>query len=415
MRGFYKQQGVTTLLTSMVVLVLITLVVLYTTNAVLVEKKIVNSDARSKQAFEAAELGLNTAIAYLHDGFDHDRNGVLDPFVFDTNDDGVGDVGTRNDLDGNRSVTVTLSELPTDDSLILINSQGWSDDGSATRTISQIVGVVGALPGKVNMPMTARGNITVTGAATIFNTEGHSTLWSGDSIDLGSNAATATQVANMSDPNYPVCMETSRSESLANSCTTISSSSMTSIGLDAIENDADLNGVTPAEYFESVFKQPAEDYMTSDIPDDVISPGDANAVVQNAVGKVYWVQGNGLADDPAAADPFLNALTTTFSFNTTSGCEVNTYYCPQASLDPNVLIIDGHAVFGGNFTFYGLIFVTGNVTISGNVTVEGALVVGGNLANPVGGALTIFYDSNILARSLDNAGFAPVAGSWRDF
>ena len=124
-----RQRGAATLAVSLVLLLLITLVGFYTSRTVVLERKIAGNDFRSRQAFEAAESGINIALAYIgrRGGADKNDDSILDP-VFDTNADGLGDASTLT-FDNFSSVTVTLTgTFPT----IGIQADGFSDDRTGT-------------------------------------------------------------------------------------------------------------------------------------------------------------------------------------------------------------------------------------------------------------------------------------------
>ena len=90
-----RQAGAATFAVAIVLLLLTTMVGVYTSHSVLLEQNISANDFRSRQAFEAAESGLSIAIAYIsgRGAGDKDDDGVLDP-VFDTDGDGVGDTAS---------------------------------------------------------------------------------------------------------------------------------------------------------------------------------------------------------------------------------------------------------------------------------------------------------------------------------
>ena len=90
-----QQEGVVTIILSIVLLILTSLVAAYTGGAILFERKIAANEFRSSQAFEAAESGMSTALAYLasRGGADKDGDGAIDP-VFDTDGDGIGNVSS---------------------------------------------------------------------------------------------------------------------------------------------------------------------------------------------------------------------------------------------------------------------------------------------------------------------------------
>ena len=130
-----KQQGAATLLISVSILAMITFVTVYTSKSVLMEQTISNNDARTKQAFEAAEAGISAAIIYLSDGPDRDNDGVIDD-IFDSDGDGVTD--TNETMVGNNRVVVAITDLG-DMRTIQIDSTGFSDDSTATRQITRII------------------------------------------------------------------------------------------------------------------------------------------------------------------------------------------------------------------------------------------------------------------------------------
>ena len=109
-RGPGRQRGIATLLFSLLVMILVTYVVLYTSGSVLLEQQIVNNDVRSKHAFEAAEAGIATAKKYLTIGADRNNDGTIDA-VFDTNADDIGDSNTV--AIGNGNVIVNTTDVST--------------------------------------------------------------------------------------------------------------------------------------------------------------------------------------------------------------------------------------------------------------------------------------------------------------
>jgi hypothetical protein len=182
------QHGAITLVVSLTILMLSTLVTINVTKAILMEQKISNNEARAKQAFEAAEAGMVAALAYLKNDPDVDQDTNIDP-VFDTNADGTGDSNTA--TIGAGSVTVNTGALSDDLTSILIRAQGFSDDGSANHTITQSMATINPLPNAPANPIISKSALTIGGSATVHNNEGHSTIWSGGDIDLGSNNSRA--------------------------------------------------------------------------------------------------------------------------------------------------------------------------------------------------------------------------------
>ena len=392
-----KQKGAATLVMSLVLLTLITMVSVYTSRTVLMEQKISANDFRERQAFEAAESGLATAISYVSGtgGADKDGDGTVDP-VFDTDGDGIGDSNNLTFSDFS-SVTVTITgALPT----FLLQSIGVSDDLTATRTVRSIGTPVDALPNSPGGPMTTRGTVSAVGSATIYNPEGNTTIWSGGDVDLGANNSTATNIADPSDPGYPSCMETSMT------CGTTRSSSKVAVGLDVLEYDTTLSNLTTEQMFQNFFGTSMANYRESRVTLEVMAANvDNNATntaspgVHLAVGEVIWVEGNASIG------------------STTVGCEITltgAATCPTANLDPSVLIINGHLDTSGG-KFYGVVFVIGDVTVSGSAVVTGAIIVGNNSHTTAGGSLDLWYNSDVMNMTRDNGLLGGTPGSWRDW
>ena len=391
------QTGSATLAMSLILLILITMVSVYTSRTVLLEKKISANDFRERQAFEAAESGLTTAISYLASagGFDKDNDGVLDP-VFDTDADGVGDTNNLVYSD-NSSVTVTLNgAFPSFE----LQSVGLSDDLTATRTVQSLVATVDALPNAPDNPLTTRGTVIINGSATVHNPEGHSTIWSGNDVELGANNATATNIANPTDPGYPTCMDTSMT------CSTTRSSSKVAIGLDVIEHDSSLGNLTPAQMFQNFFGTSMANYRESRVSLDVLAANANNLATDAAspgvhlgAGEVIWVEGN------------------TSLNKTTVGCEVAVTgggTCPAASVNPSIIIINGDLETSGTPHFYGLLYVVGDINMSSSTNVMGAAIVSGNTSS-TSGSLDVWFNSDVLNQVRDNGPLAGAPGSWQDW
>jgi hypothetical protein len=387
-----QQRGAASLIVSLIILALITMVTIYTSKSIITEQKIANNDYRAKQAFEAAEAGIGAAINYYSDDPDKNSDGVLDG-VYDSDNDGVGD-SANSIVSASNRVIVTATDLSGNMTILRITSQGFSDDDTAMRTIVQDISTVNPLPNTPSNPFTTRGTVVVTGAATIHNPEGHSTIWSGGDVDLGANNSTATEVADVTDADYPGCMD------VAMSCDVIQSSNKVTVGLDVIEHDSNLSNLSDSDFFENFFGMSPTNFRASMVTLDTTA-ANANTDVQLATNEIVWVEGD-----------------TEFSNNTTVGCKVvvtGNNMCASANTKPSIMIINGNATFGGTTQFYGIVYVTGTITITGNSTVYGALVGASSVTNNTGGSLDIWYNSDVLERVKRNGPLGSSAGSWRDF
>lgn len=384
-----KQRGMSTLIFSVLILALTAIATLTTFNFVREEQVISNNDGRSKQAFEAAEAGLATALEYLSNGPDRNDDGTIDP-VFDTNNDDMGDSDSA--TIGRGMVTVETSPAGFQ---IAVVSTGYSDDRSAIHVISQLLGVADPLSNDPANPMISRGSVLVDGSATIHNPEGHSTIWSGGDVGLGSNNSTATNVPDMGDAGYPLCMDTPMT------CETVSSSNKLTVGLDVIENDSSLANLTAAQMFQNFFGMLPDAYRTSGLVTLETTSADVNSDVQLATHEVVWVEGDA-----------------SFKNNTSVGCSValsGNKTCDSEKSEPSIVIVNGNATFEGTPNFNGLVFVMGNADIKGNMTVVGSIVIAGDVSSSASGSMDVWYNSDVL-KKLENAGVRiGMAGTWKDF
>jgi hypothetical protein len=387
-----QQRGVLTLTISLAILVLSTLVTFSVTKAILMEQKISNNELRARQAFEAAEAGMLAAMNYIENDPDVNGDGVIDP-VFDTNADGLGD--TNITAIGSGRVTIEAADISDDMDMtsVRIQAHGESDDRSAIRTITQTMVTINPLPNAPQNPVVSRGSVIIGGSATVINQEGHSTIWSGSDIDLGSNNATQTRVPKLDAADYPICMDSPRT------CTTAPSSSRNIASVDIIESDSSLGSLSADAFFQNFFGMSAATYRASMVTIDT-TPASFNSEADLASHEVIWVQGN------------------TNVQGTTIGCTTNVTgsgVCPNNNIKPSIIIIDGDASFTGTPQIYGILYVTGSLTMSGNATVYGAVVAAGNATNNTGGSLTIVYDSTILAGTALAGNSTGSAGTWKDF
>ena len=381
------QKGAITLAVSLAILTLSTLVVFGVSRAILMEQRITNNQNRSTLAFEIAEAGMMQAMEILGE----DRTIDLTA-IFDTNADGVGD--TNSIALGTGTVTVTATDLTGDLTRVGILSRGFSDDGSANRTISQTLETLEPVPTFPGSPVTSKGGVVISGSATVHNPEGHSTIWSGANIDLGSNNSTSTEVPDATAvPSYPGCMDTPMT------CSLVQASSRLLTGVDIIESDSSLGNLTDAEFFEFVFGITPNEFRNSMVTIETV-PAMANTVANLSTFDVIWIEGSH-----------------TFS-GITAGCEVavtGSNVCPAANTKPSIIIVNGNATFTGGPHFYGILYVVGNVVVGGNTTVHGAIVINGTTTSTTGGSLDVWYNSNILNRTTLAGPTTGSVGTWKDF
>ncbi|WP_185967958.1 PilX N-terminal domain-containing pilus assembly protein [Thalassotalea sp. PS06] len=396
-----NQAGMAVLAVSVVLVILVTLVSLFLSRTILFEQKMVNNDFKSKSTFESAEAGLAIALEYLANGIDRNNDGVID-FVFDSNGDGIGDSATG--VVGQANVVVTVSEVNAGDiTSLAVVSEATSLDDASVKVVTTTMQSLDPLPNHPDNPLTTRGNLDVNGSATVHNPEGHSTIWSGGDVDIGSNNSTATYIADPTDSGYPGCMDIPRA------CSEIQTSNKETVGLDILEHDSDLYNLTPAGIFENFFGMSPEAYkeLMASMVVDPSNPSESvgcsansyDACVAGSTNEVIWFEG----------DVEINGGTV--------GCRssVNgSNVCANADEAPTILIIDGNATFKGSPHFYGVVFIMGDASASGNSTFHGAVITGGSL-NSTSGSLDIHFNTGLLKKTRENGPRTVASGSWRDF
>jgi hypothetical protein len=398
---------------ALILLIMVTAITLYTSRTVLVEQKLSGNDFRSRQALEAAESGIAAALAYLNHGWDRDGDGSVDA-VYDTSEppDGVGDDNTTTFADGS---SVTIDSVTGTHPDYRIQATGRSDDRSASRTITVGTAIPDALPNRPDNPLITQMTIDVTGSATVHNPEGSSTIWSGADVALGSNNATATEVADPGDANFPGCMDTTLSDPKPGEpepdpplCNLVKSSDKINVGLDVIEHDFNLSNLTPEEVFRNFFGVSMEQYVKKSMtlrvsPENIYESADNDPPgAELATNEVIFVDG----------DLDLSGG------NLTIGCAAKTtgnQLCEGADIQPCIVIVDGDAIIGGTPNITGLLYVHGNVTVTGNLTNMGATIVAGELTSSTGGSFDIWYNSDVLGQVSGLGNLTTLPGGWRDW
>lgn len=419
-----NQRGAATLFMSLVVLVLVTLVIIYSARTINLELKTTANHIRADQAFEAAESGLNYALEYFKGvELDCSRNVDDAPDTCDNDTGNLADIGTPSfilNVGDDRSVT----------------SQGFSDDQTATRTITVDVGVSSPLPNPPDNPWTSRGSTTIGGSATILNPEGHTTVWSGQATsDSSSNSpsgfvANPAHVAadNAANIDYPACMDTPMA------CSLVNTSNKNSKGLDIIEFDASIGNLTKEEFFLNYFgddlvnsltdfkEQKATTIVTSQAQFDALlnSTNGTSEVIYVTV-DVTWNGGSMGCTDAIGGMNATNGsgwLPGAYDAGGTGDNETDPVdSCinndgPFAG--PSLIVFEGNLTTKGNPNGFGIVYVHGDLDASGGTwSQHGAVIIAGNAEGS--GSLDVWYNSNLMDAVAGLGNYGVVFGSWRDW
>lgn len=417
-----RQQGVATLYTALIILIAITLVMLTISKTVLVETQMGADNYRTSQAVAAANYAMDYGFNYFNNGgFDQNTNATGAAVA-----DGVVDVGADETFppDGTidqqfNALTLQSQDLrqTTRATLVfnnaagtrcvpagatpdmkngMITATGFSDDGLATRTITQCVGPLEVLrSGGPKQPLVAHASVGLTGNARIINRYTDTTVWAGRPVLIGSSSTMETFI---NSPTSPATTEAERLDPDDSNHTQLVSNRNLGNGLDIIDNDPSLGALVGLEFFKNFFSVDTREQLEN-LAD---SKGQSFTDIGEALGKsgLIWVEGNQSWNGGT-----IGSLTSAA-----------------------ILVVNGDlSIQGGNAKLYGLLYVTGKLNITGSpeltgsCLVEGTDIATGTAATPPiisgHGTATLVYWPGFAgsgAKLLPGLG-AVVSGSWRDW
>jgi len=400
-KKLHGEKGMVTMVIILLLLFVATMVTLYTANSTVREQQVSANQYRSDQALSAANAGLDYALAYYAkysgpDGRDLANN--------DLTGDGIMDDLNLNlpALGGGVTVQITIVDASGGSDPCngphTITATGFSDDLSATRTISIEVDSFGLIPGGglPGFPLIAKGIAASGGNFSIINRFSHATIWTGaDTTALGSaetyvrdplnppsSRAELIDITGSPDPN--LVLHASYSQGGLNS--------------DVVENDDNLTNISDDEFFQNFMietKTTVRQFAigkSQRFDEDEISWNDLE--VSDGIRGLVWIDGN---------------FRESGSLSTIGSEEF-----------PITLIINGDFTTTGagapGITLIGMLYIIGDWDSGGNFNVQGSVIVEGDVDNS--GNPTIVYDENLYDGALGNppGGIAAVlGGTWKDW
>lgn len=407
-RSPFRQSGMVTLLTSVVILMLATILVVAVSRTTLMEQRISGNQVRTQQALAAAEAGLNFGLAYVSQttqggvtvpsGADKNKDLLADPIAVTTITAGTSNKYAVRFCDPTLALasfscpespgTVICSDAPaTYLRTPRIVACGWSDDGIGRSMVSQGVGTVPALAKSPTNPLTAKGAINVSGSATISNYYNNLTVWSGGALSDIGNAGKTFVRSPIVEPPAASTPPPAPPASCSTSSDYVCATDKNSTGPDVIDADPTLSNLTSDQLFKNYLGVATiAAYQESVASMAAVAPANVSTL-------------NGIKQEA-----FIVSGSITSTMNVTIGSRDQ----------PVVMIIDGNWSGGGNTTIYGIIYVRGNVDLAGNKTIYGGLVVEGTTSGT--GSLDVIYDPLVAdnaGKHVGRAGMVP--GSWRDW
>jgi Tfp pilus assembly protein PilX len=361
--GRKNKKGATTLILAVILMVSATIITLYAASYGLKGQAISANTARSLSAFEAAEAGLEYGINYLNQNsaliLASPSAGHIQPYT---------SVKTTNVVLANQSKfsIVYSNPIANNYTLILITSTGLNDDGTATKTVSQLVQHGSLLFITPPNPLINIANVQLRSGAIVQNTQSNITIQSGGSTTLTSSAKTVLSTGTSSNASF--------------------------IGSDIQQNLAPLAATSSTNLVASYFgltpsaAKTKANYVFSNL-------GNYNTALNGLTGTTIWIdQTSGYA-------------------NIYSNTQVGTVAAPV------LLFMNGNLVLQNQAMVVGMIVLLGNST---SVIADQAQVIGSIISiNNV--ILTdnsfVNFNNNVLnaLQNVTNTYYAKVPGSWKDF
>lgn len=398
-----NQDGAASLPISILILFVSTLVLIAVSRTTMMEQRISANEIRTRQAFQAAQAGIDHALAYT-------QGGTADRGI-DRGGDGMADIISSIPLENGATYKVwycdptkgiTPDFSPCSNAPLtcgagfiekpyflmpLVLSCGWSDDGVAQQSILVNLSRASSLADAPDLPLMARGAINVQGSATIWNYFTNLTIWTGNPlVSVGDSGKTFIRNPTVPPPEG----ETEPPFYPGSSCKLyddyVCVTDKVTQGLDIIDNDLTLKNMVPEVMFRNFFGVDFNTYKT----------GIATVTLTSAeVAGLAGAMGEAVVITGASADVSLPGGTI-------------------GSRDrPVVLIVEGNWSQDGNPIIYGMVYVMGNMDFIGSPLVHGAVYVAGSVGGT--GSLDVVFDPFTLenCKGLGQSGI--LAGSWRDW
>lgn len=362
MKQKFSQRGFATLTIAMALLIAMTYLVLFSAQSSYFEQKMNANSYKARQAFEAAQAGLDLGIVNFLNSPSSivNNNGTI-------NADNATFSGTL--PNNNSTYEVTYSSIQNSPSIIQITSIGKNDDTTAQHTVAQQFILKPAITTDIpTLPLTSVGTVSLTGNVRVSNTTSSTskTIWSGSSVTLSGSVDTVTASGVSSTANNPPKS-------------------------DIVQSANSLSNLTSSEFFKNVFGMSMPTYQSL-----------ASTTFSNSTNTNYNSQLNGLQNQFIYINQTNNS-TASLSGNTVIG----------SATKPIVLVVNGALQVSGNVAIYGIVFSSSSTQASGNVSINGALMSGSTIS--ASGSAQVTYNSSILNAIKNNIGsYTKLGGSWQD-
>ena len=366
-----KKLGAATLLFAVILLVLSTLIVIFASQQGILFDKSTANIVRTKEAYEAAEAGIEFGMAYFQQNASTIVGTPINGYINFSN------ASTTNVTLANNSrfSVVYTNPIAFNYNLILITSTGTNSENSATRILTQEV---------------QRGSLVINTGTTSVVTKG--------SVIVGDNA-----VLNNTSTNQNI--RAASTVSFTGNGKTVTSSGMSSnfrtIGPDVQSNVSALANTSQGDFFASYFGTASTDSLRGRVAHYY---NNTTNKIYNESSSINGLMGTSIWIDQAAG------TTVTLAGDIELG----------SVTDPVLLIVNGGLSVVGNVVIHGFIFVIGSSGITsaftGNNEIIGGLATTDNLT--ISGNSILSFNPTVLTNLRNHASmtfYAKVPGSWKDF
>lgn len=363
-----QKRGAATFLIAIILLIVATMIVIFAANFANLHTKSISNQTRAGQAFAAAQAGLEYGYKYLETNYSTIVASQVSGLINYTH----ASVTNVNLPNGSSFSVVYTNPTVSDYDVIHITSTGTSDDGLATRVISQEIKSQSLLMSSGTNSITTLGGVSVGGSSSVINTGTNQTILSGGSVVLTGSGTTVTSGGV--------------------------SSTSSGTGPDVSQNNGALASMTADEFFGQYFGTANQSAIKSQVTNLYSNTVDTNYsdTLAGVTGQSIWI------DQATGTVASING-------NVTIGSAAN----------PVLLIVNGDFVITGNVNIYGFVFslgVSGISATSGNINIYGGMASTGNIV--LNGNASMVYDAAVLTNLANQNAtryYAKIPGTWKDF
>ncbi|MDR3477841.1 MAG: PilX N-terminal domain-containing pilus assembly protein [Gammaproteobacteria bacterium] len=362
-----KEKGAATLLIAAILMVSATLIVLYAGQHSMLQQKSVSSQNNHNQSFEAAEAGLEFAIAYLNQNATTILASPSGGFIsYGASNSALTNVSLSNN---SKFSVVYTNPIANNYALILITVTGKSVDSSSTKIVQQ---QVAQQPNIIMSTVSSLGNISFVGGATLLNnTVTGSNISTGGTVTINNGAQTFTASGVSSYQGH--------------------------FGSDVQQNVAAYQGLSESAYFQALFgvSETAEKsaVQSSGLYYSNLA-ADYSQKLSGVTGKNIWIDQS-------------NGSTVTIGQGVTIGSSAN----------PVTLIVMGDLSIANGAIIYGFVYASGpsnGFSLAGGAKIYGGIASGSTM-NISNGFQMVYNKFPRIVGASGAGAYARVPGTWRDF